>query len=94
MWLCRLLNYILTEKHGFRCAVILNEFGDSAGIEKALLNDTQVMLFACFSPNNEVAKSSMPRRAPREMDILQLPCNCEMSFYLYVSQGRLDRVFS
>lgn len=40
--LCRLLNYILTEKHGFRCAVILNEFGGSAGIEKALLNDTQV----------------------------------------------------
>lgn len=39
---CRLLNYILTEKHGYRCAVILNEFGDSAGIEKALLNDTQV----------------------------------------------------
>lgn len=38
---CRLLNFILTEKHGYRCAVILNEFGDSAGIERAILNDSQ-----------------------------------------------------
>ncbi|CAG8698768.1 8595_t:CDS:2 [Dentiscutata erythropus] len=31
-----LLNYILTKQHGKRIAVILNEFGESIGIEKAL----------------------------------------------------------
>ncbi|OCK79318.1 cobW-domain-containing protein [Lepidopterella palustris CBS 459.81] len=31
-----LLNYILTENHGKKIAVILNEFGDSADIEKSL----------------------------------------------------------
>ncbi|KAI9695487.1 MAG: hypothetical protein M1820_008589 [Bogoriella megaspora] len=31
-----LLNYILNEKHGKKIAVILNEFGDSADIEKSL----------------------------------------------------------
>ncbi|KAF0378922.1 COBW domain-containing protein 2 [Gigaspora margarita] len=31
-----LLNYILTNQHGKRIAVILNEFGESSGIEKAL----------------------------------------------------------
>ncbi|CAG8604447.1 1503_t:CDS:10, partial [Acaulospora morrowiae] len=31
-----LLNYILTENHGKRIAVILNEFGESSGIEKSL----------------------------------------------------------
>jgi len=31
-----LLNYILTQKHGHKIAVILNEFGDSADIEKSL----------------------------------------------------------
>lgn len=41
---CRLLNHILTEAHGYRCAVILNEFGESAGIEKALLNDSKVRI--------------------------------------------------
>ncbi|KAL1956122.1 hypothetical protein VTO42DRAFT_7641 [Malbranchea cinnamomea] len=31
-----LLNYILNEKHGKKIAVILNEFGDSADVEKSL----------------------------------------------------------
>lgn len=31
-----LMNYILTERHGKKIAVILNEFGDSADIEKSL----------------------------------------------------------
>ncbi|GES86886.1 COBW domain-containing protein 1-like isoform X1 [Rhizophagus clarus] len=31
-----LLNYILTEQHGKKVAVILNEFGESSGIEKSL----------------------------------------------------------
>lgn len=44
----RLLNYILLEAHGYRCAVILNEFGESAGIEKALLNDSKVSLLKMF----------------------------------------------
>lgn len=34
-----LVNYILNEKHGRRIAVILNEFGDELGIEKAMVND-------------------------------------------------------
>lgn len=34
-----LVNYILSENHGFRIAVILNEIGDQRGIEKALLQD-------------------------------------------------------
>lgn len=46
---CRLLNYILTEAHGYRCAVILNEFGESAGIEKALLNDSKVEYAYCLT---------------------------------------------
>ena len=32
-----LVNYVLTAKHGFRVAVIVNEFGASAGIERAML---------------------------------------------------------
>ncbi len=46
----RLLNYILLEAHGYRCAVILNEFGESAGIEKALLNDSKVIVLRCPGP--------------------------------------------
>jgi G3E family GTPase len=34
-----LLNYILTEKHGKRIAVIENEFGDQIGIEKLVAKD-------------------------------------------------------
>ena len=34
-----LVNQIVTEEHGFRVAVILNEFGDETGIEKAVLQD-------------------------------------------------------
>jgi hypothetical protein len=33
------VNYILTEQHGRRIAVILNEFGDGLNVEKALVND-------------------------------------------------------
>lgn len=31
-----LLNYILTEQHGKRIAVILNEFGEGSAIEKSM----------------------------------------------------------
>jgi hypothetical protein len=31
-----LLDYILTEKHDFKVAVILNEFGDTGGIDQAM----------------------------------------------------------
>jgi hypothetical protein len=34
-----LVEHILTSQHGYRIAVILNEIGDSHGIEKALLQD-------------------------------------------------------
>jgi G3E family GTPase len=36
-----LVNYILSEQHGYRCAVLLNEIGDSADIEKALIRDPE-----------------------------------------------------
>ncbi|GJP37792.1 hypothetical protein CLOM_g22201 [Closterium sp. NIES-68] len=35
-----LVNHILTQQHGLRIAVILNDFGDSLGIEKALVHTT------------------------------------------------------
>lgn len=37
-----LVNYILTEKHGYRCAVLLNEIADTADVEKALVRDSEV----------------------------------------------------
>ena len=37
-----LVNHILTEKHGYRCAVLLNEIGDTADIEKALVKEPDV----------------------------------------------------
>lgn len=43
-----LVNYILTEKHGYRCAVLLNEIADTADVEKALVRDPEVRS-PCFS---------------------------------------------
>ena len=37
-----LVNYILTTKHGYRCAVLLNEIGDTADAEKALIKEPEV----------------------------------------------------
>ena len=46
-----LVNQIVTEEHGFRVAVIINEFGDETGIEKAVLQDevglAWLSLFCC-----------------------------------------------
>jgi hypothetical protein len=46
-----LVNHILTAKHGYRCAVLLNEIGDTADIEKALVREPEVrntpVLYAC-----------------------------------------------
>ncbi|CAI5998246.1 unnamed protein product [Closterium sp. NIES-64] len=36
-----LVNHILSQKHGLRIAVILNDFGDRLGIEKALVHPSQ-----------------------------------------------------
>lgn len=36
-----LVNYILSAKHGYRCAVLLNEIADSADIEKALVREPE-----------------------------------------------------
>eukprot|EP00741_Cyanophora_paradoxa_P007324 tig00001110_g7084.t1 len=48
-----LLNYILTEKHGKRVAVILNEFGAEAGIEDALVRGANGEIFEeCYELNN------------------------------------------
>jgi hypothetical protein len=37
-----LVNFILTAKHGYRCAVLLNEIADSADIERALVREPEV----------------------------------------------------
>lgn len=37
-----LINRILTTKHGYRCAVLMNEFGESADVEKALIKEPEV----------------------------------------------------
>ncbi len=43
-----LVRHILTADHGYRIAVILNEFGDDTSIERAIVSDEQV-LSACTS---------------------------------------------
>lgn len=35
----QLVNFILNEQHGKKIAVILNEFGDQLGVEKAMINE-------------------------------------------------------
>lgn len=35
----QLVNHILSQPHGYKIAVILNDFGDNLGIEKALVRD-------------------------------------------------------
>lgn len=37
-----LVNHILSAKHGFRCAVLLNEIGDTADVERALVKEPEV----------------------------------------------------
>lgn len=39
-----LINYILTKQHGYRCAVLLNEIGDTADIERALVKEPEVRM--------------------------------------------------
>ena len=41
-----LVRHILTADHGYRIAVILNEFGDDTSIERAIVSDEQVQLTA------------------------------------------------
>ena len=36
-----LVRHILTADHGYRIAVILNEFGDDTSIERAIVSDEQ-----------------------------------------------------
>ena len=36
------MRHILTADHGFRIAVILNEFADDTSIERAIVSDEQV----------------------------------------------------
>ncbi|EFN58776.1 hypothetical protein CHLNCDRAFT_29783 [Chlorella variabilis] len=36
-----LVNHVLTAKHGYRCAVLLNEIADSADIERALVKEPE-----------------------------------------------------
>ena len=42
-----LVNYILTARHGYRCAVLLNEMADSADIERALVKEPEVCVGMC-----------------------------------------------
>jgi G3E family GTPase len=39
-----LVRYILNERHGFRIAVILNEYGGETGLESVFVQDEQVRL--------------------------------------------------
>lgn len=39
-----LVRHILTAQHGRRIAVIVNEFGDELGIERAIVNEHEVPL--------------------------------------------------
>jgi G3E family GTPase len=39
--LFQLVNYILNAQHGKRIAVILNEFGEEIGVERAMINEGQ-----------------------------------------------------
>lgn len=43
-----LVNYILTAQHGYRIAVIMNEFGEEVGIESALLKGPDVSIVTLF----------------------------------------------
>ena len=38
-----LVRYILTAEHGFRIAVIVNEYGDSSGIEQSVIEAPDVI---------------------------------------------------
>lgn len=35
----QLINYILSAQHGKKIAVILNEFGEELGVERAMINE-------------------------------------------------------
>lgn len=39
-----LVNYVVTENHGLRIAVIVNEYGDSEGIERPLVKGPDVRI--------------------------------------------------
>lgn len=39
-----LVHYILKADHGFRVAVIMNEFGEEQGLEKEMLTQSEVFL--------------------------------------------------
>ena len=36
------MRYVLTEEHGYRIAVIVNEFGDSSDIEQSVIESPSV----------------------------------------------------
>jgi CobW/HypB/UreG, nucleotide-binding domain len=42
-----LVKHILTVKHGFRIAVIMNEFGDEANVERAMVEGPDVSRLQC-----------------------------------------------
>mmetsp|Transcript_6531 Transcript_6531/g.12963 ORF Transcript_6531/g.12963 Transcript_6531/m.12963 type:complete len:390 (+) Transcript_6531:58-1227(+) len=65
-----LVNHILTAKHGYKCAILMNEVGDTADIEKALVREPEGQEAApltdwvelengciCCSVKNEMVKS-------------------------------------
>ena len=60
-----LVNYILTAQHGRRIAVILNEFGEELGIEKALVADPRTgQVRVCMGDVKEV-HTTVCRTFPR-----------------------------
>lgn len=81
-----LINYILKAQHGCRCAVLLNEIGDSADVERALIKEPEVcqaelckpagFAFLCNQGTHHGAVRQAERRdLAASAGILALRCN-------------------
>ncbi|KXS11063.1 cobW-domain-containing protein [Gonapodya prolifera JEL478] len=67
-----LLNHILSSPHGLRIAVILNEFGDSGGIEKPVMQ----VASRADNPGEGVASSGETISPPVAEEWIELPNGC------------------
>ena len=61
-----LVNYILTARHGCRCAVLLNELADSADIERALVKEPEVRAGVSQPPTPPPTTHHHPRPPARQ----------------------------
>ena len=58
-----LVRHILTGAHGFRIAVILNEYGEDVGIESSFVQDQQVGAHALYTQEVDWDCAARPTRA-------------------------------